>query len=668
MAIVKGNYMSYSGQTNHPKKDKLSDPQQPVAKEGSLLLPDLTSLTPFESWLLKIFPVHLLSAKHYIDLTLMSIAGAFWLSFVHILWWGVENAFIRIVFYATSLHLILLFNSIRIHFKEKEKLTLKDFLQIWAPSGACGIFFVVITLFGVGLEYRILADETNLLGSAMSLYIDQTYQNITEGTFYYDSFHITERVVDKRPPLFSYLITILHFLFGYHSYHGFVVNLVMAFVSGAIFFYIGRKYVDTIYGIMVVMCYASIPIVMIGMGSSGFEVMTAFFNTIAVWRTIEFLRNPTSFQLELVLLSLLAAAQGRYESIILTLPVGLAIISCLRRITWHPSALRLLIIPYLFVPLNWQKHITSSINGGDPEGTMTFSLTYFSKHLIKFFNFWFDWRRLEQPSNLPITLAAIMGFFLLTYGAIRSIKTKQSNRILNWTLFLSFVSMALIIGAQLCYYMGDVTEPAMQRFTIAYAPALAFASAYFFWRCYHGTKKSLFIPGILLVIFFLGMSIAGRNPLGKTLVLFREYKAMLHFVQKFPQAGTLILSGRPGMFTVHGYGAISHDTFKNRAKEWQNNMERKLFTNVIMEEFIYYDQQKNPREPLPPEFESETLYEYQNDAEYYIRFSRVHVKGQKRIQSQNTPSMDLNPDTTEYLKTRALLKTQLSPSILQQAE
>lgn len=652
-ASDKGFQMSSENQASQNKHENPSKPLSVSPQEGTL------DLAPWENWLLKIFPIHLLTPRHYIELGLISIAGALWMSFIHVRWWGVENAFVKTVFYSTSLHLILLVNAIRLNFVSgaERSNSFQDY-KFWITPVLCGISFVALTFFGVGQEYRILADETNLLGSAMSLYLDQTYQNITEGTFYYDSFHTIESVIDKRPPLFSYLIAICHFLFGYRPYHGFLVNLAIAFASGAMFFYIGRKYLGSLFGLMVVVCYAAIPVVMIGMGSSGFEVMTALFNTIVVWRCVEFLKNPTSQQLELLLLCLLGAAQGRYESVILTLPVGLSIILRLKKIQWHPSALRLLLVPFLFIPLNWQKHITSSINGGDPEGTITFSVSYFWKHFVKFLNFWFDWQRLSYPSNLAITITSLIGVGLLVH---RVLKKQNRDISLQWALLIGGMSAVAIILAQLCYYMGDVTEPAMQRFAIAYAPAVAFAAAYFFWQSYYWTRKSWILPGCLLIIFFLGMSIAGRNPLGKTLVLFREYKSMLAFVTQFPHQGTLIVAGRPGMFTVHGYGAISRETFENRAKEWKSNIERKLFTNVIIEEFIYYDQEKNPRQPLPPEFETETLYEYQNDAEYYVRFSRIHPKKDQTNEKKNAiNSINIPFFSDDHLKIKHILDSNYS--------
>ena len=261
-----------------------------------------------------------------------------------------------------------------------------------------------------------------------------------------------------------------------------------------------------------------------------------------------------------------------------------------------------------------------------------------------------DWKQAAYPSNLAITAAAVAGAMILAINVFKNRKKMDDHRhhTLRWALALSVLAAACIIGAQLCYYMGDIAEPAMQRFAIAYAPAIAFPAAYFFWRCYLWTRQSLFIPGCLVIVFFLGMSIAGRNPLGKTLVLFREYKSFLNFVQQFPVPGTLVVTGRPGMFTVHGYGAISHETFTNRAKEWKTNMERKLFTNVVMEEFIHYDQVKNPRQELPPEFHTETLYEYQNDAEYYVRFSRILVKDDTgKTSTVNPASVKPNGELTE---------------------
>jgi hypothetical protein len=471
-----------------------------------------------------------------------------------------------------------------------------------------------------------LADETNFLGSALSFYLDQTYYNITEGTFYYDSFKTLEKVLDKRPPLYPYFISMYHFIFGYNSFNGFWVNLTVTFATGALFFHIGRKYLGTVYGLLVVASYCAIPVSLIGMSSSGYEPMTALFNTLVLWQCVEFLKSPSTLRMEVLLYLLLAASQGRYESVILAIPVGIVILARFNQIKWQPSALRMLVIPYLFIPVNWQKQITSSINAGDPEGTVTFSAKFFVKHFRALGEYWFDWKFVGYPTQLPVTLFACFGLFLLIRNAQSKVTEDKNSAVLSrWVLGLGILGVVGLLVPQLSYYMGSPKEAAGHRVAISYAPAVAFLAAYGLWVLFKFTKKGLFIPGVAVVFMFVGISHAARNPLGKTLVLFREYKEFLHFVLQQPKTGTLIVADRPGMFVVHGYGAISFETLRGQVDDWKSSMTRKLYTNVIVEQQIFYDSNKPPFPELPAGFNGEPLFEFQNDSEYFMRFSRLNV-------------------------------------------
>jgi hypothetical protein len=288
----------------------------------------------------------------------------------------------------------------------------------------------------------------------------------------------------------------------------------------------------------------------------------------------------------------------------------------------------MLVIPYLFIPVNWQKQITSSINAGDPEGTATFSAKYFLKHFRALGDYWFDWNFVGYPTQLPVTLLAVFGLFLLirnTQSKGTGDQDRHSALLSRWVLGIGLLGVVGLFLPQLFYYMGNTKEPWGHRFAISYAPAVAFLAAYGLWVLFKFTKKGLFIPGVAVVLMFIGTSHAARNPLGKTLVLFREYKEFLHFVRQQPRTGTLIVADRPGMYVVHGYGAISFETLRGQVDEWKSSMERRLYTNVIAEQQIFYDSSKPPFPALPEGFTADTLYEFQNDSEYFMRFSRLKV-------------------------------------------
>jgi hypothetical protein len=85
-------------------------------------------------------------------------------------------------------------------------------------------------------EYRILADETNLLGMASAMYDEHMTYNPTEVMYY---FHGRRReinhVTDMRPAFFPFLVYLGHTVLGYSSNNGFVINGIAAFALLFIF-------------------------------------------------------------------------------------------------------------------------------------------------------------------------------------------------------------------------------------------------------------------------------------------------------------------------------------------------------------------------------------------------------------------------------------------------
>jgi hypothetical protein len=266
--------------------------------------------------------------------------------------------------------------------------------------------------------------------------------------------------------------------------------------------------------------------------------------------------------------------------------------------------------------------MTSALNGGDPEDTVAFSAKFFFKHLKAFFHYWFDFKLRGYPTNLGISIFAIFGLALLTVKAVN--QEGPNRQLTRWALGLGGLAILPFLVIHLSYYNGDLREqPAMHRIGLSYAPACAFLAAYFLWRFFHWTNRGLFAPGVLFLLLLLGLSTASRNPLGRTLVLFREYKEFLSFLDQHPPRGTLLVADRPGMFTVHGYGAIGFETFSKNANEWRSNLERHLYQQILVEQQVFYDKTKPPTPAIPDGFTLETLHEFQNDSEYFIRYSKL---------------------------------------------
>lgn len=535
---------------------------------------------------------------------------------------------IHTVYYALWAHVLLVTRAAH-QVATSERWRLRPALKEWAWPVGLGLVGAVLIHFAVQSDFRVLADETNMIGSSLSLYLGRLYRNITEGYFYYDQFHPITTVMDKRPGLFPFLMYLLHCFVGYNAYHGFVVNFIASALSLAMMIRIGLKAGGKSVAAFAVLGLLGTPIFLLGATSSGFEVLNQLLLLATFWQLARFLELPSVPRLELLLLTGLLAAEVRYESILVLLPIGIAALFRFRSLYDRKFSYMMGLIPLLVIPLIWQKRLTSPLNDGDPKTTVIFGFQHLVKNLKYFGEYLVDPRGQGYPMAPGFSLMAIAGLGLLGVGLY---KRRDGDRRLLTALVGGL--MVLIIAVQLSYYLGDPRQAAAQRIGITYSGMIACLAALAFARLAQIKPLGGLAWAVAFALTFNGLARAAANDGGKALLLFREYKTTLDFVQKFPRIGTLVVADRPGLFTVHLYGAISDERLGKNVDDIKSGMKRKLYTNVLMEQKIFYNEKEPAKPAMPAGFTGESLYEYQNDSRYFVRISRLSPVAEPEIKAE----------------------------------
>lgn len=524
---------------------------------------------------------------------------------------------VHTVFYVLWAHVLLTARAAH-QLARYERWNWRQTLRAWAWPVGLGFVGAAVIHGAIDAEFRVLADETNMIGSSLSLFMQRLYRNVTEGYFYYDQFHPITTVMDKRPGLYPFLMYLLHCLFGYNAYHGFVVNFFASAASIAMMIRIGLKAGGRAFAAFATLGLIATPIFLLGAASSGFEVLNQLLLLVTFWQLWRFLEEPSVPRLELLLLSGLLAAQVRYESILVLLPIGVAALYRFRSLFETKMVYTIALIPLLVVPLNWQKALTSALNDGDSKSTVIFGVQHLTKNAQFFCEYLFDPKGKSYPMAPGFSIAAALGLAMLGWDLYK--RKNAQKRLLT---ALAGGVLVLIIMVQLSYYLGDPRQAAAQRIGITYSGAIAALGALAFCRLAEVKRLGGLAWGLAVALTVNGFARAAANDQGKSLLLYREYKTTLAFVEKFSRVGTLVVADRPGMFAVHRYGAISDEKLAKNADDIKSGMKRKLYTNVLMEQKIYYSEKEPPKPPMPKEFVGETLFEYQNDSRYFVRISKL---------------------------------------------
>ena len=104
-------------------------------------------------------------------------------------------------------------------------------------------------------EFRIFADEINLLSDSQNLYEARECYT-THSLLEYSNGNkiILAAVLDKRPAFFPYLVSIIHLLSGYKPENVFVLNFIIGFISLFLVYYIIQLFFEKYWGIIGTIC------------------------------------------------------------------------------------------------------------------------------------------------------------------------------------------------------------------------------------------------------------------------------------------------------------------------------------------------------------------------------------------------------------------------------
>src|SRR5262249_13002962 len=124
--------------------------------------------------------------------------------------------------------------------------------------------------------YRVLADETNLISTSLSLSLDRSLNNIIAMMHVTDDrLQIVQQSIATRPALFPFLVAHLHLLFGYHACFGFVVNFFVGVTTLVVIVFIGRELFGLTYGVLAAALLAAFPLYTLVVTSAGFDALNA---------------------------------------------------------------------------------------------------------------------------------------------------------------------------------------------------------------------------------------------------------------------------------------------------------------------------------------------------------------------------------------------------------
>lgn len=500
-------------------------------------------------------------------------------------------------------------------------------LRGWLPllrANAAGLLFslaVASSLFlVVKPEFRILADEANLLGVSRSMAFERRTDNVTMAKDYYFNLNPLQRKREKRPYMYPFFVSVLHSVSGFRPANAFAVNfLLLAALLGAIFIFFRVLYGAPAACAAVLLAGAQ-PLMALTAASGGMEFMSAVFMFFSFLALGKFLREPSRGTFSLLWATLLVMANVRYEGPAVMGAVFIGLLA-FRRIKWeYLASWPFFLTPLFMLPAFCQRFCLPT-NFENPAGVAPFAAGNILPGTLAFFKAHF--KGLQLPYSLPVLIAGLAG---AVYGLRRWLGSGGEGGGFSRPLAaVTLAGLSVYWLVTVSYYFSEPSEPSVARYFIAAVLALALSASFLVGEILSrrpaAAAASVAAAAALLLVY---LPAAGENRFMNQLILSRRHKLEAGFLEKLGERRVLVVSERPGLFVSRGYGAVSFAYARENSGELLGELDRKLYGRIIVMQEIYYSDGEATSATDPgPDYELSPLYEAQNKSASCVRISEV---------------------------------------------
>ncbi len=572
--------------------------------------------------------------------------------------------------YIDYIYYILLFNVIFWIFsfiRTRKKSFIEDIASYWKNHKLAVFIALILVVLGTIVskpDFRILADETNLLTVSQALYENRECKNYTSVLYYYFGFkNVIRAELDKRPALFPLTVSFLHSFTGYRPENIFITNIITAFFTLLFLYHLINYKFGKFWGICSMLLLSSYPIFVLYYTSGGFEVFNLLFSLILFWLLLMFIKEPTAINAEALLLFLPLISQTRYESVTAVICVLPVIFLLLTKSEYLKFSYKLILTPLFFIPVIWLRLLTFNMKALEAEDKgSAFSFNFFKANLEKAGMF-FIGKDLAFGAVPIVTYIAIVGIIWATidlmikkntaseyenslkysddYGNTDSeydVSRKEKNTndfhgnkdIMKQILFVVSLTLFYIFHAviRFAFWGGDFTMRTSSRLAIIFLPLFVYFTIIFCHKLCSKFKirESYILLGVL-TLMFVYLPVAGQNLGVRDLTLYREFRATREYLKEYlPNKNEYILvADRSNLYVPLKYNSISFDYLNDRFNTVSNNFYNRTYSYLIVAQLIKKDTNMPiPGCRVPKELKLKTLYETQIMVDQYLRISECY--------------------------------------------
>jgi hypothetical protein len=497
----------------------------------------------------------------------------------------------------------------------------------WVKANKAGIIIAlavtVITGLAVHPALRVLADETNLLGTSKNFFFNKTATFTVSGKYYYDNFWDGGVVIDRRPSLFPFVVSLLHVVRGYTHTNVFLLNLLVLPFFILVSYRLAKSLGGEVFGMAAALLVSAHPITLISCRSGGFDFFAAFFTVLVVKSFLDHCRAPSADRLAVLWMNFCMFAEIRYETGLFIAPlVFFVLVFRLAKLEYlRPYRLIYSLTPIFLLPRLWQAILRGNVPEQDP-GAVVFGLQNLLSNTRDYFKPLLSPVDYHVPHSAIIIGLGVVGCVLAGRWMVQRLNAPNppvpelqfSAMVVGW--------MALQLAIVFTYVWGRPLHAASARLIIAIDTFFSFPAAWAVTVAL-GRLKAVITTVVCAVLFAMYLPVASQYRLLNELTLTREAETTWRFFESLHEKRILIVAERPGLFTVMNYGSVNFEEAKADPSVLEA-LSRRLFYDIYLVQQIDLGANKPmPQYEIWPERAKQTMIEFQNDANATVRISRL---------------------------------------------
>ncbi|MEW6709333.1 MAG: glycosyltransferase family 39 protein [Candidatus Riflebacteria bacterium] len=514
-------------------------------------------------------------------------------------------------------------------YNSEHSLCLVESCRTNARAAGFAAIIVVAGFFLSPPEFRILADETNLLGVSMEMNDTTRCVLPVESLYYYHGMRtvITEKT-EMRPPAYPFVLSLLHGISGYRPANAFILNAISAWLALFLLFLMVTRREGGLWGYVAMVAMASYPVFVQYFTSAGFETFNLALLMLCFFLLDRFLETRNLWISVAVVASLILLAHSRYESITTVLCILPLLLNFLPENALDDWREKLIFaFPIFLLPALWLRTATwDAVRFQVETVDRAFSLEYLWPNFKGMVMFFLSGRS-QRFAGPILTVMACVGLILLLEKWFNN-KLVKEQRWFNAALAARTV---FHLFARLLYVNGDLAQPHTARLAIVFLPLIAALAVSGLRRIETFKSPVNIAPGILLLMFALLIScwpVAAANDGAGRLLEYREFKWAREVFERH-QVGeeSILIVNRPNLYVPFKKSAITFSTAYLMQERLEKMLYNHSYSRLIILQHINY-RKGEAEEDLPlniQRFKSRILFESQLSTSHYLRISEISL-------------------------------------------